>query len=165
VVPSIREGPPLCHFSYLPSGSEAGIAMMTSGGADFATTDAPLTDRQLANARVLQFATILEAMVPVYNLPGVGEPIRFSPKALAGIYLGTITKWNDPAIAGQNPKIQLPSSDIAVIHSAAGLVPTYIWSDYLSKVSTEWRTRSVAGAPLSGLSANKRKAMAISPEW
>jgi phosphate transport system substrate-binding protein len=139
---------PNVHFSYLPSGSESGIEMMTSGGADFATTDAPMSDRQLAKVGVLQFATILEAMVPVYNLPGVGEPLRFSPKALAGIYLGTITKWNDPAIAGQNPKIQLPSSDIAVIHSAAGRGSTYIWSDYLSKVSTEWRTRVGRGSSI-----------------
>jgi phosphate transport system substrate-binding protein len=132
---------PNVHFSYVPSGSEAGIEAMTSGGADFAATDAPMTDRQLAKVKVLQLATVLEAMVPIYNLPGLAEPLRFSPKALAGIYLGTITKWNDPAIAGPNPKIQLPSSDIVVIHSAAGRGSTYIWSDYLSKVSAEWRTR------------------------
>ena len=139
---------PNLHFSYLPSGSERGIEMMTSGGADFGATDAPMSDRQLAKVGVLQFATILEAMVPVYNLPGVGELLRFSPKALAGIYLGTITKWNDPAIAGQNPKIQLPSSNIAVIHSAVGRGSTYIWSDYLSKVSVEWRTRVGRGSSI-----------------
>ncbi len=139
---------PNVHFSYMPSGSEAGVEMVTSGGADFAATDAPMTDRQLAKGKVLQFATILEAMVPIYNLPGLGEPLRFSPKALAGIYLGTITKWNDPAIAGQNPKIQLPSSNIAVIHSAAGRGSTYIWSDYLSKVSAEWRTRVGRGSSI-----------------
>ncbi|MGA7931670.1 MAG: phosphate ABC transporter substrate-binding protein PstS [Candidatus Sulfotelmatobacter sp.] len=139
---------PNVHFSYMPSGSETGIEMMTSGAADFGATDAPMTDRQLAKARAFEFATVLVAMVPIYNVPGVGEPLRFSPQALAGIYLGAITKWNDPAIAAQNPKIQLPSSNIAVIHSAAGRGSTYIWSDYLSKVSVEWRTRVGRGSSI-----------------
>jgi phosphate transport system substrate-binding protein len=131
---------PDIHFSYMPSGSETGIEMVTSGTADFGATDAPMTDKQLARAKVLQLPTILGAIVPVYNLPGVVEPLRFSPKALAGIYLGTITTWNDPAISGPNPGVELPASSIAVIHSADGRGSTYIWSDYLSKVSVEWRT-------------------------
>ncbi len=129
------------HFSYIPSGSGTGIEMVISGTADFGGTDAPMTEKQLARSKVLQFPTVLGAIVPIYNLPGVVEPLRFSPKALAGIYLGTITKWNDPAISGPNPGIQLPSNDIAVIHSGAGRGSTYIWSDYLSKVNVEWRTR------------------------
>jgi phosphate transport system substrate-binding protein len=132
---------PDLHFSYVPSGSEMGIEMVISGTADFGATDAPMTDKQRARAKVLQFPTVLGAVVPIYNLPGAVEPLRFSPKALAGIYLGTITKWNDPAISVLNPEIQLPSSNIAVIHSADGRGSTYIWSDYLSKVSVQWRTR------------------------
>jgi phosphate transport system substrate-binding protein len=139
---------PNVHFSYLPYGSETGVEMVTSGTADFGATDAPVTDIHLARGKISQFATVLMAIVPIYNLPGVVEPLRFSPKALAGIYLGTITKWNDPAIAAQNPRIQLPSRNIAVIHSAAGRGSTYIWSDYLSKVSVEWRTRVGRGSSI-----------------
>jgi phosphate transport system substrate-binding protein len=132
---------PDLHFSYIPSGSEEGIEMVTSGAADFGSTDAPLGDKQLAKAKVLQFATLLGAIVPIYNVPGVAQQLRFSPHALAGIYLGTISRWNDPAISAANPEIQLPSSKIAVVHGASGRGSTYIWSDYLSKVSVEWRTR------------------------
>ena len=99
----------------------------------------------------MQFPTVLGAIVPVYNLPGVAEPLRFSPKVLAGIYLGTITRWNDPAISGPNPEIQLPASKIVVIHSADGRGSTYIWSDYLSKVSVEWRTKIGRGISIQWL--------------
>jgi phosphate transport system substrate-binding protein len=136
---------PDLHFTYIPSGSEMGIEMVTSGTADFGGTDAPMTNKQLARANILQLPTDLVALVPIYNLPGVTEPLRFSPKALAGIYLGKITRWNDPAISGPNPEIQLPSSNILVIHSAEGRGSTYIWSDYLSKVSVEWRTKAGSG--------------------
>jgi len=133
-------------IKYLPSGSSSGIEMLASGGADFGATDVPMTDKQLLRGRALHFPTALGAIVPIYNLPGLVEPLRFSPKALAGIYLGTITKWNDPAISGPNPEIQLPASNIAVIHSAGGRGSTYIWSDYMTKVSAEWRTRVGRGS-------------------
>jgi len=139
---------PDVHFSYIPSGSRTGIDMVASGAADFGGTDAPVTNKELARTKVLQLPAALGAIVPIYNVPGVVEPLRFSPKALAGIYLGTITKWNDPAIAGPNPQIQLPASTIAVIHSAEGRGSTYVWSDYLSKVSVEWRTRIGRGISL-----------------
>ena len=132
---------PDLHFSYIPSGSETGIEMVSSGTADFGATDVPMPNKDLTKAGVLQFATLLVAIVPIYNVSGVLRPLRFSPQALAGIYLGTITKWNDPAISAPNPEVQLPSNTIAVIHSADGRGATYIWSDYLSKVSVEWRTR------------------------
>jgi len=131
---------PDLHFSYIPSGSDEGIQLVTSGKADFGSSDAPLSDNQLAKAGVLQFAALLGAIVPIYNLPGLAQPLKFSPRALAGIYLGTITKWNDTAISGPNPETQLPSGKIAVIHSANGRGSTYIWSDYLSRVNTEWKT-------------------------
>jgi phosphate transport system substrate-binding protein len=132
---------PGIYIKYLPFGSGTGIEMLASGAADFGGTDIPMTDKQLLTGMVLHFPTVLGAIVPIYNVPGVVEPLKFSPKALAGIYLGTITKWNDPAISGLNPEVQLPSSNIAVIHSAGGRGSTYIWSDYLTKVSAEWRTR------------------------
>jgi phosphate transport system substrate-binding protein len=88
-----------------------------------------------------QFATVLGALVPIYSLPGVSRRIRFSPQVLAGIYLGTITKWNDPAIVAATPGFQLPAVNIVVIHSANRRGSTYVWSDYLSEVSVEWRTR------------------------
>jgi len=138
---------PDTYIKYLPFGSSAGIEMLASGAADFGATDVPLTDKQLLSGNVLHFPTVLGAIVPIYNIPGV-KMLRFSPKALAGIYLGTITKWNDPAISGPNPEIHLPSASIAVIHSAAGRGSTYIWSDYLSKVSVEWRTRVGRGASI-----------------
>ena len=143
---TFRTTHPGIYIKYLPFGSSAGIEMLASGAADFGGTDIPLTDKQLLMGNVLHFPTVLGAIVPIYNLPGVLEPLRFSPKALAGIYLGTITKWNDPAISGPNPEIQLPSTNISVIHSAAGRGSTYIWSDYLNKVSVEWRTRVGRGA-------------------
>ncbi len=84
---------------------------------------------------------MLGADVPSYNLPGVTAELKFTPQALAGIFLGKITKWNDPAIAGPNPGVKLPAEDIVVIHRSDGSGTTYIWTDYLSKVSDEWRTR------------------------
>jgi phosphate transport system substrate-binding protein len=137
---------PDLHFSYIPSGSNMGVEMVTSGAADFGGTDAPMTDKQLASAKVLQLPTVLVAIVPIYNLPGIPPLLRFSPKALAGIYLGTITRWDDPAISGPNPQFQLPSTNIAVIHSASGRGSTYIFSDYLSKVSAVWKTRIGRGS-------------------
>ncbi len=132
---------PDLHFIYIPSGSDTGIEMMTTNQADFGATDAPLTGEIQAKAKVSQVATLLVALVPVYNLTGVSRPLKFSPQALAGIYLGTITKWNDRAIASVNPGIQLSANEIVVIHSAGGRGSTYVWSDYLSKVSSEWRAK------------------------
>jgi phosphate transport system substrate-binding protein len=132
---------PDLNIIYIPSGSEAGIEMVTSGAADFGATDAPLTEKRRTKGNVLQIPTVLGAIVPIYNVPGVVGTLKFSARALVGIYLGTITKWNDPAISGPNPGVELPSINIAVIHSAEGRGTTFIWSDYLSKVSVEWRTR------------------------
>jgi phosphate transport system substrate-binding protein len=102
-----------------------------------------MTDEQLAQApiKILHFPTVLGADVPAYNLPGVTADLKFTPEALAGIFLGKITKWNDPAIAAANPGVTLPAQDIVVVHRSDGSGTTYIWTDYLSKVSDEWRTR------------------------
>lgn len=128
-------------FVYIPSGSETGMDLVTSGSADFGTSDVPLTEKQLAKAKASQIATLVVAIVPVYNLPGLAHPLKFSGPALAGIYLGTIRRWNDAAIANLNPGANLPSSEIVVVHSADGRGSTYIWSDYLSKVSPEWKAK------------------------
>jgi phosphate transport system substrate-binding protein len=139
--PAFERLHPGIHLTYMPSGSEIGIAMMTSGAADFGGTDVAVSDKVLAKAALVQIPVVLGAIVPVYNLPGLTRPLKFSPQALAGIYLGTITKWNDPAIADLNPGIPLPPAPITVVHSVDGRGATYIWSSYLSEVSPAWRSR------------------------
>jgi phosphate transport system substrate-binding protein len=136
---NFRTTHPEIQIKYLPFGSAAGIEMQASGAADFGASDVPMTDKQLSRGNVLHFPTVLDAIVPVYNVAGVVAPLKFSAKALAGIYLGTITRWNDPILSSANPDLQLPDENIAVIHGAAGRGSTYIWLDYLSKVSVEWR--------------------------
>src|SRR4030095_252894 len=103
----------------------------------------PMTDAQMKQAsfKVLHFPTIIGAVVPSYNIPGHTGELKITPDALAGIFLGRITKWNDGAIAAANPGVKLPSNDILVIHRSDGSGTTYIWTDYLSKVSGEWKAR------------------------
>ena len=134
---------PNVQINYQSIGSGGGIRQLLDRTVDFGASDGPMTDEQLAQARVkiLHFPTVLGADVPSYNLPGVPAELKFTPQALAGIFLGKITKWNDPAIAGANPGVRLPAEDIVVIHRSDGSGTTYIWTDYLSKVSDEWRTR------------------------
>jgi phosphate transport system substrate-binding protein len=141
---------PNLDIHYLPLGSGDGILKVTSGATDFGGTDAPLSDQQMSEAavKVRHFPTVVSGVVPIYNIPGVSETLKFTPQALAGIYLGSITEWNDPAISGVNPKIQLPASNIVVIHSANGRGTTYIWSEYLSKVSPEWKTHVGKGTSI-----------------
>jgi phosphate transport system substrate-binding protein len=132
---------PDVRVTYMPFGTSRGVEMVAAGGADFGDSDAPRpSDRSLLH-KVLFFPVALGAIVPIYNLEGPSKPLRFTPQALAGIYLGRITRWDDAALAAANPGVALPSSDIVVIHTASGRGSTYIWSEYLSKVSTEWRTR------------------------
>jgi phosphate transport system substrate-binding protein len=141
-----REQHPNVRFSYMPSGSSDGIDAVSAGKADFGTTEIPLTSNQLARAHILQFPVAVEALVPVYNLPGVIGPLKFSPRVLARIYLGEIKRWNDPALLELNPKAQLPAANIVLFHSSAGRGAGYVWSDFLSKASAEWRTRVGTGA-------------------
>jgi phosphate transport system substrate-binding protein len=134
-------------FNYQSVGSGAGIKQMTEGTVDFGATDGPMTDDQLAAFQtkrgfaILHFPTVLGAVVPIYNVKGVSGALNFTPEALAGIYLGKITKWNDPAITSANKGVNLPSDDIVVIHRSDGSGTTYIWTDYLSKVSDEWKNK------------------------
>jgi phosphate transport system substrate-binding protein len=130
-------------INYQPIGSGGGIRQILSGTVDFGASDGPMTDEQLAQAKVkiLHFPTVLGADVPTYNIPGVTGDLQFTPAALAGIYLGKITKWNDPEIANANKGIKLPGNDIVVVHRSDGSGTTYIWVDYLSKVSDEWKNK------------------------
>ncbi len=140
---------PEVHFVYMPSGSESGVDMVRARMADFGSTDVALTAKELARINMAQFPAVVGALVPIYNLPGIASILKFSPQALAGIYLGTITRWNDPFLCELNPEVSLPPSNIVVIHSASGRGSTFIWSDYLSKVSPEWRTRIGRGISIS----------------
>jgi len=131
---------------YDPIGSEAGIRLLTEGSIDFAGSDMPLSDETMAQSKVgfLQFASVLGAVVPIYNLRNVDHFLNFTPEALAGIYLGKIKRWNDPMIQASNPGVRLPESEIVVVHRSEGSGTTYVWSDYLAKVSPEWKERAGA---------------------
>ncbi|HTZ98690.1 MAG TPA: phosphate ABC transporter substrate-binding protein PstS, partial [Candidatus Aquilonibacter sp.] len=134
---------PNVQINYQPIGSGAGIRQVQAGTVDFGASDGPMTDEQLAQAKVkvLHFPTVLGAVVPTYNIPGVTASLNFTQKALAGIYLGQITKWNDPEITKPNPGVKLPADDIVVIHRSDGSGTTYIWTDFLSKASDEWKNK------------------------
>lgn len=134
-------------INYQSIGSGGGIRQVTEGTVDFGASDGPMTDEQLKAYQskhgfaILHFPTVLGADVPTYNVPGVSAELNFTPEALAGIFLGKITKWNDPAIAGPNKGVNLPANDIIVVHRSDGSGTTYIWTDYLSKVNEEWKTK------------------------
>ncbi len=134
-------------INYQSIGSGGGIKQVTEGTVDFGATDGPMNDDQLKAYQekhgfgILHFPTVLGAVVPTYNITGVDATLNFTPEALAGIYLGKITKWNDPAIAASNKGVKLPAEDIVVVHRADGSGTTYCWTDYLSKVSDEWKTK------------------------
>jgi phosphate transport system substrate-binding protein len=134
---------PTIQINYQSIGSGGGIRQVLDKTVDFGASDGPMTDDQLkqASVKILHFPTVLGADVPSYNIPGVTAEIKFTPEALAGIFLGKITKWNDPAIAGANLGVKLPAEDIVVVHRSDGSGTTYIWTDYLSKVSSEWKSK------------------------
>jgi phosphate transport system substrate-binding protein len=133
---------PQVEINYQSIGSGGGIRQVSSETVFFGATDGPMTDEQLkaAPGAILHFPTVLGADVPVYNLPGVTE-LKFSGSLLADIFLGKVKKWNDPAVATINPGVTLPSTDITVVHRSDGSGTTYIWVDYLSKVSPEWKEK------------------------
>src|SRR5262249_27341563 len=136
---------PNLQFNYQSVGSGAGIKQVTEGTVDFGATDGPMNDDQLKayqekhGSGILHFPTVLGAVVPTYNVKGVTSTLNFTPEALAGIFLGKVTKWNDPAIVGVNKGVNLPAEDIVVVHRSDGSGTTYVWTDYLSKVSDEWK--------------------------
>ncbi len=134
-------------INYQSIGSGGGIKQVTEGTVDFGATDGPMNDDQLKAFQdkhgfgILHFPTVMGAVVPTYNIPGVDAALNFTPEALAGIFLGKVTKWNDPVIGGANKGVKLPAEDIVVVHRADGSGTTYVWTDYLSKVSDEWKTK------------------------
>jgi phosphate transport system substrate-binding protein len=134
---------PDVQINYQSQGSGFGIAQVTAGTVDFGASDGPMNDEQLSKTKVkiLHFPTVLGADVPSYNIPGVTGDLNFTQKSLAGIFLGTITKWNDPEIAKANPGVKLPADDIIVVHRSEGSGTTYIWTDFLSKISPEWKAK------------------------
>ena len=134
---------PQIQINYQSIGSGGGIRQVTEGTVDFGATDGPMTDEQLKQARtkILHFPTVLGAVVPAYNVPGVTQEIDFTPEALAGIFLGKITKWYDPVLKNANAEVNLPDKNIVVIHRSDGSGTTYVWVDYLSKVSPEWKSK------------------------
>jgi phosphate transport system substrate-binding protein len=134
---------PDIQINYQSIGSGGGIRQVLAGTVDFGASDGPMTDEQLSQAKtkILHVPTVLGADVPAYNIPGVAAELKFTPEALAGIFLGKISTWNDAAIAQANPGVNLPNKPIIVIHRSDGSGTTYIWTDYLSKVSPEWQSQ------------------------
>jgi phosphate transport system substrate-binding protein len=134
-------------INYQSVGSGAGIKQVTDGTVDFGASDGPMNDDQLKayqdkhGSAILHFPTVLGAAVPTYNIPGVNSALNFTPDALAGIFLGRVTRWNDPLIASSNKGVNLPANDIVVVHRSDGSGTTYIWTDYLSKVSDDWKNK------------------------
>jgi phosphate transport system substrate-binding protein len=138
---------PDIQINYQSIGSGGGIRQVLAGTVDFGASDGPMTDDQIAEFKkdrgmgILHFPTVLGADVPSYNIPGVTAELNFTQKALADIYLGKITKWDDPEIAKANPGVKLPNADIVVVHRSDGSGTTYIFTDFLSKVSDEWKNK------------------------
>ncbi|MFZ0292967.1 MAG: phosphate ABC transporter substrate-binding protein PstS [Candidatus Sulfotelmatobacter sp.] len=134
---------PDIQINYQSIGSGGGIRQVINGTVDFGASDGPMTDEMLkeAKTKILHLPTVLGADVPAYNIPGVNAELKFTPDALAGIFLGKITKWNDKALTSVNPGVNLPDRDIIVVHRSDGSGTTYIWTDYLSKISSEWQSQ------------------------
>jgi phosphate transport system substrate-binding protein len=134
---------PKVQINYQSIGSGGGIRQLTAQTVFFGATDGPMTREQLlaAPGNILHLPTVLGAVVPVYNIEGVSAELKFTGSTLAGIFMGTITKWNDPAIAKLNAGVILPATDITVVHRSDGSGTTYIFADYLGKVSPEWKKR------------------------
>src|SRR5580698_1178504 len=134
---------PNVEINYQSIGSGGGIRQLQSGTVDFGASDGPLSDDQLSQSKfkILHFPTVLGAVVPTYNIVGVTGDLNFTQKALAGIYLGQVAKWNDPEIAKANPGVKLPGEDIVVVHRSDGSGTSYIFTDFLSKASSDWKSK------------------------
>ncbi len=133
---------PGVQLNYQSLGSGAGIRQVIAGTVDFGASDGPMSNEQLGQCheKVLHIPTVLGAVVPAYNIPGVNRELKFTPELLAGIFLGKINNWSDPAIAQVNPGVKFPNMPIVVAHRSDGSGTTYVFTDYLSKVSPEWNS-------------------------
>jgi phosphate transport system substrate-binding protein len=142
---------PDVEIQYQSIGSGGGIRQLEIGIVDFAATDNPLTDQQLAKitTKVVHIPTVLGGVVPIYNLPGMHSEIKFTPEALAGIFLGRIVSWNDPVLLAANPGLRLPDRPIVVVHRSDPSAATYIFTDFLSKASRDWKNSAATGAQVS----------------
>ncbi len=134
---------PDVQINYQSIGSGGGIRQVLAGTVDFGASDGPMTDQQLSEAKIkiLHIPTVLGAVVPAYNVSGITQDLKFSPQVIADICLGKITNWNDKAIAADNPGVKFPDKSIIVVHRSDGSGTNYIFTDYLSKVSPEWKER------------------------
>src|ERR1700677_2030401 len=134
---------PNVQINYQSIGSGGGIRQLLAGTVDFGASDGPMSDDQLSQAKfkILHFPTVLGAVVPTYNVSGVSGELNFTQKALAGIYLGQITKWNDAEITKANPGVKPPGDDIVVVHRSDGSDTSYIFTDFLAKASDEWKNK------------------------
>jgi phosphate transport system substrate-binding protein len=139
---------PSVQINYQPIGSGGGIRQVTEGTVDFGASDVTMTDEQLAQAKikVIALPTVLGAVVPVYNIPGVKQNLNFSGDVIADIYLGTISKWNDPRIVKDNPGVSLPDKPILPVYRTDGSGTSFIFTDYLSKVSSNFKSKVGAAA-------------------
>jgi phosphate transport system substrate-binding protein len=144
-ITNYRRKNPEVEITYEAVGSEAGVRRLLAGAIDLGASDSPEAIHEIApdrEADYLLFPSVAGAVVPIVNLPGFAGEIAFTPEALAGIYLGQIKKWNDPILGKANPRLHLPDLDIVVVHRADGSGTSYAWSDYLSRISPEWRAHS-----------------------
>src|SRR5499427_7677027 len=130
-------------INYQSIGSGGGIRQVTAGTVDFGASDMPMTDKQLQDSKgkILNIPTVLGAVVPAYNIPGVTGEVKFTPEVLAGIFMGKISRWNDKAITSVNPDINFPDKEIIVVHRSDGSGTSFIFTDYLSKVSPDWKAQ------------------------
>lgn len=150
---------PNLKFDYQSIGSGGGIRQISEGTVDFGGSDVPMKDEDLkaAKGEILHIPTVLGADVITYNLPAVSTELKLTSETIAGIFLGSIKKWNDPQIATSNPGVNLPASDITVIHRSDGSGTTFVFTDYLSKVSPEWKEKVGAGPSVNWPAGNGAK--------
>lgn len=156
---------PDIEINYQSIGSGGGIRQVTAGTVDFGASDGPMSDEQLAasTVKLIHLPTVLGAVVPAYNIPGFKGELKFTPDIIAGIYLGKITSWNDGAISKINPGVSLPNQSIIVVHRSDGSGTTYIFTDYLSKISPDWKSGVGKGTSVSwpvGLGAKGNEGVA-----
>jgi len=152
-------------INYQPIGSGGGIRQLTEATVDFGASDMPMTNDELGEIsryKVLHFPTVLGGIVPTYNVPGAAS-LKFSESTLAGIYLGNIKKWNDAALKKDNPGVNLPNEDITVVHRSDGSGTSFVFTDYLSKVSPEWKSKVGANTSVNWPVGLGGKAMKASP--
>jgi phosphate ABC transporter phosphate-binding protein len=159
-----EERNPNVHIDYDAVGSGEGIRRLQEGGIDFAASDMPLSDESMRGSQsVVQLPTVLGAVVPIYNVDGVHETLQFTPETLAGIYLGQIRRWNDPQIRRSNRNANLPDAGIVVVHRSDGSGTTFVWTDYLSKVSPQWKSSVGSGVTVAwpaGIGAEQSEGVA-----